>query len=388
MNLHEHQAKALFKQYGMPVPNFLVATTAEQACAAAEQLGTDKIVVKAQVHAGGRGRFGGVRLVDTPREAADFAKMILGTRLVTNQTDAIGQQVNTVLVEEYCDISQELYVGIVIDRASQCVVLMASTEGGMELERVAQETPEKILKANLDPVLGVMPYQCRELGFSLGLQGQTLERFTQLLMKLGQLYFDKDLMQVEVNPLVVSDKGELMCLDAKITVDASALYRHKDLEQLRDETQEDDRELRAAQSGLNYVALQGNIACLVNGAGLAMATMDIIKLCGGEPANFLDVGGSATKERVIEALEILLSDTCVKGVFINIFAGIGRCDHVAEGIIDAVTRMNIQVPVVVRLEGTQAMQGRTLIDNSNLNIHAPTDLDEAARKIVACVEGD
>lgn len=385
MNLHEYQAKALFKEYGMPVPNNIVASTGEEARKAAEKLSTEKVVVKAQVHAGGRGKAGGVKLVDTPREAEDYAKSMLGTHLVTIQTDAAGQPVNTVLVEETCNIDNELYLGMVIDRASQRVVVMASTEGGMEIEQVAHDTPEKILKAELNPLVGVMPYQCRELAFGLGLTGGQIKQFTQLLTGLCKLFVDKDLALVEINPLVVTKEGDLVCLDGKINIDGNALYRHKDLIALQDKSQEDERELRAAEWELNYVALEGNIGCMVNGAGLAMATMDIIKLKGGQPANFLDVGGGATKERVTEALKIILSDPEVKGILVNIFGGIVRCDLIAEGVIAAVADVGIEVPVVVRLEGTMAAEGRALLDKSGLNLQSASDLGDAAQKIVDTV---
>ncbi len=385
MNLHEYQAKALFKAYGMPVPNNIVATTAADAKKAAEKLTTDKVVVKAQVHAGGRGKAGGVKLVDTPNEAEDYAASMLGTNLVTYQTDAKGQPVNTILVEETCDIANELYLGMVIDRASQRVVVMASTEGGMEIETVAHETPEKILKAEVNPLLGIMPYQCRELAFGLGFTGAQVKQFTSLLTGLVKLFHDKDLALVEINPLVVTGSGDLICLDGKINIDSNAMYRNKDLEELRDKSQEDERELRASEWDLNYVALEGNIGCMVNGAGLAMATMDIIKLKGGQPANFLDVGGGATKERVAEALKIILSDPDVKGILVNIFGGIVRCDLIAEGIIAAVADVGIEIPVVVRLEGTKAKEGRDLLDKSGLNLQSASDLGDAAMKIIATV---
>ncbi len=385
MNLHEYQAKALFKAYGMPVPNNIVASTAADAKKAAEKLTTDKVVVKAQVHAGGRGKAGGVKLVDTPNEAEDYAALMLGTNLVTYQTDAKGQPVNTVLVEETCDIANELYLGMVIDRASQRVVVMASTEGGMEIETVAHETPEKILKAEVNPMLGIMPYQCRELAFGLGFSGAQVKQFTSLLTGLVKLFHEKDLALVEINPLVVTVSGDLICLDGKINIDSNAMYRNKDLEELRDKSQEDERELRASEWDLNYVALEGNIGCMVNGAGLAMATMDIIKLKGGQPANFLDVGGGATKERVAEALKIILSDPDVKGILVNIFGGIVRCDLIAEGIIAAVADVGIEIPVVVRLEGTKAKEGRDLLDKSGLNLQSASDLGDAAMKIIATV---
>ena len=387
MNLHEYQAKGLFKEYGMPVPINVVATTAAEAKQAAEKLSTEKVVVKAQVHAGGRGKAGGVKLVDTPAEAEEYAKSILGTNLVTIQTDANGQPVNTVLVEETCNIASELYLGVVIDRATQRVVVMASTEGGVEIEEVAEETPEKILKAEINPLLGVMPWQCRELAFGLGLSGGQIKQFSALLSGLIKLFVEKDLALVEINPLVITGEGDLICLDGKINIDSNALYRHPELEALQDKSQEDERELRAAEWELNYVALEGNIGCMVNGAGLAMATMDIIKLKGGQPANFLDVGGGATKERVAEALKIILSDPDVKGILVNIFGGIVRCDLIAEGIIAAVSEIGLEAPLVVRLEGTNAAEGRALLDNSGLNLNSASDLGDAAEKIVAIVGG-
>jgi len=387
MNLHEYQAKGLFKEYGMPVPNNIVASTAAEAKAAAEKLTTDKVVVKAQVHAGGRGKAGGVKLVDTPAEAEEYAKSILGTNLVTIQTDANGQPVNTVLVEETCNIANELYLGAVIDRASQRVVVMASTEGGVEIETVAEETPEKILKAEINPLLGVMGWQARELAFGLGLEGGQIKQFTKLLTGLVNLFVDKDLALMEINPLVVTAEGDLICLDGKINVDSNAMYRHPELAELHDKSQEDERELRASEWELNYVALEGNIGCMVNGAGLAMATMDIIKLKGGQPANFLDVGGGATKERVAEALKIILSDPDVKGILVNIFGGIVRCDLIAEGVIAAIKEVGIEDPVVVRLEGTNAAEGRALLDNSGLSLTSASDLGDAAEKIVAIVGG-
>ncbi len=385
MNLHEYQAKALFAEYGMPVPNNIVASTPAEAKAGAEKLTTDKVVVKAQVHAGGRGKAGGVKLVDTPDEAAEFAKSLLGTQLVTIQTDANGQPINTVLIEETSNIASELYLGLVIDRASQRVVIMASTEGGMDIETVAHETPEKILKQAINPLVGVMPYQCRELAFGLGMKGKQIKQFSALLTGLCKLFVEKDLALVEINPLVITKEEDLICLDGKINVDGNALYRHPDLEALQDKTQEDERELRAAEWDLNYVALEGNIGCMVNGAGLAMATMDIIKLKGGQPANFLDVGGGATKERVTEALKIILSDPDVKGILVNIFGGIVRCDLIANGVIAAVKEVGIDVPVVVRLEGTKAKEGRELLDQSGLNLQSASDLGDAATKIVETV---
>ncbi|MFK7995172.1 MAG: ADP-forming succinate--CoA ligase subunit beta [Granulosicoccus sp.] len=385
MNLHEYQAKALFKEYGMPVPNSIVARSAQEARVAAEKLGTDQVVVKAQVHAGGRGKAGGVKLVDTPREAEDYAKSMLGTRLVTIQTDAVGQPVNKVLVEETCNIKEEFYLAMVIDRASQRVAIMASTEGGVDFAQLAVDSPGKILKATLDPLLGVMPFQCRELAFGLGLVDAQVNQFTHLLTGLYSLFIDKDLALVEINPLVLTECSDLVCLDGKINIDSNAVYRHKNLLALRDKSQEDERELRASEWDLSYMALEGNIGCMVNGAGLAMATMDIIKLKGGQPANFLDVGGGATKERVSEAFKIILSDPGVKGILVNIFGGIVRCDLIAEGVIAAVAEVGIEVPVVVRLEGTMAAKGRSLLDKSGLNLQAADELGDAAQKIVDTV---
>lgn len=385
MNLHEYQAKAVFRQYGMPVPNGTVATTAAEAEAAAASLSTVKIVVKAQVHAGGRGKAGGVKLVSTPAEAAEVAGNLLGKNLVTYQTDKNGQPINTILIEETCNIARELYLGAVLDRSSRRVVIMASTEGGMEIEKVAHETPEKILKTAIDPLVGVMPYQGRELAFGLGLKGDQIKQFTNLLSGLGKLFKERDLSLVEINPLVVTAEGNLLCLDGKVNIDSNALYRQPALLEMRDKSQEDAREIEASEWDLNYVALEGNIGCMVNGAGLAMATMDIIKLSGGQPANFLDVGGTATAERVAAAFKIILSDSNVKGILVNIFGGIVRCDLIAEGIIKAVQEVNVSVPVVVRLEGNNAEKGLELLDKSGLAVVTANDLGDAARKVVAAV---
>ena len=385
MNLHEYQSKALFRSYGIPVPHGKIAFSADEAVEAAQSLNGDRIIVKAQVHAGGRGKAGGVKIVDSAAEAGEVARAMLGTNLVTFQTDANGQPINRVLVEETCDIANELYLGVVLDRALRRVVIMASTEGGVEIEKVAEETPEKILKATLNPMTGVMPYQCRELAFGLGLKGDQIKQFTKLLIGLGKLVIDKDIALVEINPLVITGSGDLLCLDGKINIDSNALFRQPDLVEMRDKSQEDERENRAADWDLNYVALDGEIGCMVNGAGLAMATMDIIQLKGGKPANFLDVGGGATKERVAEALKIILSDDKVKGILVNIFGGIVRCDLIAEGIIAAVAEVNISVPIVVRLEGTKATEGTAILNASDLNLIAAQDLGEAAAKIVAAV---
>ncbi len=385
MNLHEYQSKQLFKQYGMPVPNNVVVKSLDEIDAGLKSLSTDRWVVKAQVHAGGRGKAGGVKLLDKADEVKQFISEMLGTQLVTFQTDAQGQPVNQMLIEEPCDIATELYLGVVIDRASQRVVIMASTEGGMDIEKVAAETPEKILKTELNPITGLMPFQSRQLAFGLGLQGEQIKQFAKLLSGLAKLFIEKDLSLVEINPLVITQQGDLLCLDGKINVDDNALYRQKDLLDMRDATQEDARENEAKEWELNYISLDGSIGCMVNGAGLAMATMDLIKLSGADPANFLDVGGGATKERVAEAFKIILSDQNVKTVLVNIFGGIVRCDLIAAGIIGAVEEVGVQVPIVVRLEGNNAEKGFELLEASGLNIITAHGLTEAAQKAVAAV---
>ena len=383
MNLHEYQAKQLFAKYDMPVPCNHVVSAAGDVAGILNILGGDKWVVKAQVHAGGRGKAGGVKLVDNAEQVAHIVGEMIGSRLVTYQTTAEGQPVNHVLIEETCDIARELYVGAVIDRATRRVVIMVSTEGGVEIEKVAAESPEKILRTTVDPMLGLMPYQCRKLAFGLGLEGKQINQLTKVLISLSRLFIDKDLSLVEINPLVVTQQGDLICLDGKINIDDSALYRQPELVEMRDSSQEDERENRAKEWDLNYIALEGNIGCMVNGAGLAMATMDLIKLHGGEPANFLDVGGGATKERVAEAFKIILSDDNVHAVLVNIFGGIVRCDLIAEGIIGAVEEVGIKVPVVVRLEGNNAARGLEILSASGLNIISAQDLTEAAQKAVA-----
>ena len=385
MNLHEYQAKELFASYGMPIPQGQVAQSIEDALQVAAQLSTSKWVVKAQVHAGGRGKAGGVKLVSTKDELAAVVKALLGTRLVTYQTDAKGQPVNEVLIEETCDIGRELYLSAVVDRSCRRIVIMASTEGGVEIEKVAHETPEKIFKIVVDPLVGVMPYQCRELGFNLDLNGDQINQFTHLMLALGKMFVECDLSLLEINPLVVTKKGQLLCLDGKVNIDGNALYRQPKLKVLRDVSQEDERENRATDWELNYIPLEGSIGCMVNGAGLAMATMDVIKLHGGEPANFLDVGGGATKERVTEAFKIILSDEKVKGILVNIFGGIVRCDLIAEGILAAVREVDVLVPVVVRLEGNNAKVGAEILTKSELNVIAADSLTDAAKKIVAAV---
>ncbi len=382
MNLHEYQGKQLFAQYGLPVSKGVAVTSAEDAVAAADQLGGDKWVVKAQVHAGGRGKAGGVKLVSSKDEIREFATSMLGTRLVTYQTDADGQPINTLLVEACTDIANELYLGAVIDRATRSIVFMASTEGGVEIEKVAAETPEKILKATIDPLVGAQPYQAREMAFQLGLDAKQVKQFTAIFMGLAKLFVEKDVSLLEVNPLVITTSGDLLCLDAKVVIDGSALFRLPDVREMEDPTQEDERERRAAQWDLNYVSLDGSIGCMVNGAGLAMGTMDLVKLKGGAPANFLDVGGGATKERVTEAFKIILSDDKVKTILVNIFGGIVRCDLIADGIIGAVEEVGVNVPVVVRLEGNNAQLGSTKLAESGLNIIAATSFDEAAEQAV------
>ena len=386
MNLHEYQAKQVFASYGMPVPNNQVVGSKSAVSAALGKLAGDRWVVKAQVHAGGRGKAGGVKLLDSAEAVEQAVDDMLGTNLVTYQTNAQGQPINQVLIEEISNISRELYLGAVIDRASQRVVIMASTEGGMEIEKVAAETPDKILKITLNPLTGLQPYQSRELAFGLGLEGDQIKQFVRLLDGFAKMFVEKDLSLVEINPLVVTAEGQLICLDGKINIDDNALYRQKEILAMRDESQEDERENRAKEWDLNYISLDGDIGCMVNGAGLAMATMDLIKLCGGEPANFLDVGGGATKERVSEAFKIILSDSNVKGVLVNIFGGIVRCDLIAEGIIGAVEEVHVDVPVVVRLEGNNAERGSQLLSESDVNIIAADGLTDAAEKIVKEVQ--
>ena len=378
MNLHEYQAKQLFSQYGLPINRGIACHSIEETEQALSQLSGDIFAVKCQIHAGGRGKAGGVKLVKNAEQARQFAEQWLGKRMVTFQTDSKGLPVNTIYVEETCEIERELYLGAVIDRSSQKVVFMASSAGGMEIEEIARNTPELIHKIHLDPLTNAQPFQARELAFKLGLKGTEIQQFVTIFLQLAKLFLEKDLALLEVNPLVVTKKQNLICLDAKAVIDNNALYRHPDLKALEDETQEDPREAYASQWELNYVALKGNIGCMVNGAGLAMGTMDMIKLQGGEPANFLDVGGGATKERVAEAFKLILSDSQVKAVLVNIFGGIVRCDLIADGIISAVNEVGVKVPVVVRLEGTNAEQGRAILAKSGLNLAVAETLTQAA----------
>ena len=387
MNLHEYQGKQLFKEYGLPVSEGYASDTPEGAVEAADRIGGDEWVVKCQVHAGGRGKAGGVKLVKDKEDIRAFAEKWLGKNLVTFQTDEKGQPVSKILVESCTDIANELYLGAVVDRGTRRVVFMASTEGGVEIETVAEETPEKILKAEIDPIVGPQPYQAREMAFKLGLQGVQVKQFVQIFLGLAKMFEDLDLALIEINPLVIKEDGNLHCLDAKLGVDSNAMYRQPKLKDMKDPSQEDAREAHAAQWELNYVALDGNVGCMVNGAGLAMGTMDIVNLHGGSPANFLDVGGGATKERVAEAFKIILSDDNVKAVLVNIFGGIVRCDMIAEGIIGAVKEVGVEVPVVVRLEGTNAELGREVLGNSGLDIIAAESLTDAAEKVVAAAEG-
>ena len=387
MNLHEYQGKQLFAEYGLPVSRGYAVDTPKEAAEACDKIGGNAWVVKAQVHAGGRGKAGGVKLVRSKDEAKAFAQQWLDQRLVTYQTDANGQPVSKILVEACTEIERELYLGAVVDRSSRRIVFMASTEGGVDIEKVAHDTPEKILKASIDPLVGAQPFQGRELAFRLGLQGEQIKEFAQIFVTLARLFEDYDLALLEVNPLVVTKDGHLHCLDAKLNIDGNALFRQPKLRDMQDPSQDDPREAHAAKWELNYVALDGNIGCMVNGAGLAMGTMDIVNLHGGRPANFLDVGGGATKQRVVEAFKIILSDSNVKAVLVNIFGGIVRCDMIAEGIIGAVREVGVQVPVVVRLEGNNAELGAGVLADSGLNIMAATSLSEAAQLVVKAAEG-
>ena len=386
MNIHEYQAKALFRDYAIPVPPGTVVTRPDQTGGAITELGGARWVVKAQVHAGGRGKAGGVKLVSSPAEAEASVAAMLGQHLVTRQTGEQGQPIHEVLIELPSEIQSELYLGALVDRSRERIVFMASAAGGMDIEEVARDFPDRLHTIYIDPVVGLRDYQCRQIVFALGLV-QHAKQLTRIMHSLYRLFVDKDLSLVEINPLVVTPGG-LMAIDAKINFDDNALYRHPEIAALRDIRQEDDKEARAHEYGLNYVSLDGDIACMVNGAGLAMATMDIIKLHGAEPANFLDVGGGTTADKVAEAFKIILSDTKVKAILVNIFGGIVRCDLIAEGIMKAVQEVSITVPVVVRLEGTNVEQGRALLARSEVKIIAATDLDDAAQKAVAAARGE
>ena len=383
MNLHEYQAKRLFADYGSPVPEGRPAETADAAVAAAEELGGDLWVVKAHVHAGGRGKAGGVKLCRSADEVREAAEGMLGTRLVTHQSGPEGLPVNVVYVESGSAIERELYLSMLVDREAKRVAIIASAAGGMDIEEVAEKTPEQIFSVAVSPAAGLQPYQIRRLGFGLGLDKGQLKQFGSLLNKLYALFEDKDASLLEINPLIVTGDGDIVALDAKINIEENALFRQKSLEEMRDPSQEDDTEREAREHDLSYVSLGGNIACMVNGAGLAMATMDLIKLHGGEPANFLDVGGGATAERVAEAFKLILSNESVEAILVNIFGGIVRCDLIADGIITAVKEVGVEVPVVARLEGTNVEQGREKLAASGLDIIAASDLTDAAKKAVA-----
>jgi succinyl-CoA synthetase beta subunit len=387
MNLHEYQSKQLFARYGIPVPAGYPAHTADDAVEAAKDLGGDAWVVKAQVHAGGRGKAGGVKLVRGLAEVKEVAAAMLGTRLVTHQTGPAGLPINTVLVESASQIDRELYLSLLVDRASERIVYIASAAGGMDIEAVAASTPERIFRTFVHPAAGLQSYQARQLGFGLGLTAEQLAPFGRIVQALHKLFVERDASLVEVNPLIVTKDGRVVALDAKVNIEDNALFRQPELLAWRDPSQEDEMERAAHQHELNYVSLDGNIACMVNGAGLAMATMDLIKLHGGQPANFLDVGGGATSERVAAAFKLILSNRQVRAILVNIFGGIVRCDLIAEGIVSAVREVGVSVPVVVRLEGTNVEKGRALLSSSGLAIDAASDLTEAARKAVAAAAG-
>ncbi len=385
MNLHEYQAKSLFTGFGIPVPKSVPVDSPEDARSAAQNLGGDAWVVKAQIHAGARGKAGGVKLVKSIEELMEISEALLGKGLATPQTHGKELPVNRLLIEQTLDIKRELYLGALVDRGSESVTFMASTEGGMNIEEVAEKTPEKIITIHTNPCVGLQAYQCRQVAFALGLEGAQIAALTRIMLGLYSLFTHKDLSLVEINPLVVTRENKILALDAKINIDDNALYRRPDLLEMRDPSQEDEKETKAAQHDLNYITLDGNIGCMVNGAGLAMATMDIIKLQGGEPANFLDVGGGTTAERVAEAFKLILSEQKVKAILVNIFGGIVRCDLIAEGIIQAVKEVGVTIPVVVRLEGTNAQKGLDILAQSGLNIETASELTDAARKAVASV---
>jgi succinyl-CoA synthetase beta subunit len=386
MNLHEYQSKELFTSYGIPVPKGLVASTGSEAAAAARKIGGSKWVVKAQVHAGGRGKAGGVKLVDSPEAAEQAADAMIGQQLVTHQTGPEGLPIRQVFVEEGSKIERELYLSLVLNRDKGHVAFIASAAGGMDIEEVAAHTPDKIIRVNINPATGLQPSQCRVLAYGLGLEGKQLDEFAKIANALYELYLEKDCSLLEINPLIVNGDGKLVALDGKINIEDNALFRQKELAKMRDSSQEDAMERAAAEHELNYVSLDGDIACMVNGAGLAMATMDLIQLHGGSPANFLDVGGGATRERVTEAFNLILSNKNVRAILVNIFGGIVRCDMIAEGIIAAVKDVGVSVPVVVRIEGTNAELGRKILADSGLAITPAKNLTDAAQKVVAAAK--
>ncbi|BAC13499.1 succinyl-CoA synthetase beta subunit [Oceanobacillus iheyensis HTE831] len=386
MNIHEYQGKQVLREYGVKVPNGYVAYTVDEAVQAAEKLGTSVNVVKAQIHAGGRGKAGGVKVAKSLDEVRTYADEILGKTLVTHQTGPEGKEVKRLLIEEGCDIQKEYYVGVVLDRATSRVVMMASEEGGTEIEEVAEATPEKIFKEVIDPVVGLTPFQARRLAFNINIPEDLLGKAVKFMSGLYDAFVAKDCSIAEINPLVTTGDGEVLALDAKLNFDDNALYRHKDIQDLRDFEEEDEKEIQASKYDLSYVSLDGNIGCMVNGAGLAMSTMDIIKHYGGDPANFLDVGGGATAEKVTEAFKIILSDKNVKGIFVNIFGGIMKCDVIAEGVVEATKQIGLEIPLVVRLEGTNVDAGKKILDESGLNITTATSMADGAEKIVAAVK--
>ncbi|WP_017185488.1 ADP-forming succinate--CoA ligase subunit beta [Alkalibacillus haloalkaliphilus] len=386
MNIHEYQAKEIFRSYNVAVPNSKVAFSVDEAVDAAKELGSSVSVVKAQIHAGGRGNAGGVKIAKNLDEVRDYANEILGKTLVTHQTGPEGKEVKRLLIEEGCDIQNEYYLGLVLDRATSRVVMMGSEEGGTEIEEVAEETPEKIFKEVIDPVTGLTPFQARRLAFNLNIPDELLGKAVKFMMSLYQLFVEKDCSIAEINPLVTTGDGEVLALDAKLNFDDNALFRHKDIVEFRDLDEEDDKEIEASKHDLSYIALDGNIGCMVNGAGLAMATMDIIKHYGGEPANFLDVGGGATAEKVTEAFKIILSDDSVQGILVNIFGGIMKCDVIAEGVVEATKQVGLEIPLVVRLEGTNVELGKKILDESGLNITSADSMADGAEKIVSLVK--
>jgi succinyl-CoA synthetase beta subunit len=397
MNIHEYQAKAVLREFGVPVSRGKPILSADEAESVAKELGGPVWVVKSQIHAGGRGKGkfkeaeagdkGGVRLARSPEEVRTFAEQMLGKTLVTLQTGPAGKQVNRLYVEEGSDIASEFYLSALVDRETSRVAFVVSTEGGMNIEQVAHDTPEKIVTFSVDPATGIMPHHGRRVAQTLGLKGDLAKQAEALIAKLYRAFIERDMSMLEINPLIVTQGGKLLCLDAKISFDSNALYRHPDIMALRDPTEEDEKELEASKHDLNYIALDGTIGCMVNGAGLAMATMDIIKLYGAAPANFLDVGGGASKDKVTAAFKIITADPNVKGILVNIFGGIMRCDVIAEGVVAAVKEVGLQVPLVVRLEGTNVDQGKKIIDESGLNVISADDLDDAAQKIVNAVNG-
>ncbi|OUM88330.1 MAG: succinate--CoA ligase subunit beta [Bacillus thermozeamaize] len=386
MNIHEYQAKEILRSYGVAVPEGIVAFTVEEAVEAAKKLGTDVCVVKAQIHAGGRGKAGGVKVAKSLDEVRQYASELLGKVLVTHQTGPEGKEVKRLLIEQGCDIRKEYYLGLVLNRETGRVVMMASEEGGTEIEEVAARTPEKIFREEIDPAVGLMPYQARKLAFAIHIPDALVNKAVQFMLGLYRVFVEKDCSIAEINPLVVTGDGQVMALDAKLNFDANALYRHPELLELRDLDEEDPREIEASKHGLSYIALDGNIGCMVNGAGLAMATMDIIKYYGGEPANFLDVGGGASKEKVTEAFKIILQDEKVKGIFVNIFGGIMRCDVIAEGVVAAAQELGLNRPLVVRLEGTNVELGKKILEQSGLNIIPADSMADGAQKIVSLVK--